>query len=116
MGPELGHGTLDKLDIFLLQIVLLLQLSLIFYALLYPAQRLLLWMYDFCFNQGLMHGLQSELLRSSAYVACLILCLAMLVMYLSDLWYKAKVSLGAKRVSRQEVSSVALNSLKISYD
>jgi hypothetical protein len=35
---------------------------------------------------------------------------------LSDLWYKAKVSLGAKRVSRQEVSSVALNSHKISYD
>jgi hypothetical protein len=34
----------------------------------------------------------------------------------SDLWYKAKVSLGAKRVSRQEVSSVALNSHKISYD
>jgi hypothetical protein len=30
--------------------------------------------------------------------------------------YKAKVSLGAKRVSRQEVSSVALNSHKISYD
>jgi len=27
---------------------------------------------------------------------------------LSDLWYKAKVSLGAKRDSRQEVSSVAL--------
>jgi hypothetical protein len=36
--------------------------------------------------------------------------------HLSDLWYKAKVSLGAKRVSRQEVSSVALNSHKISYD
>ncbi len=34
----------------------------------------------------------------------------------SDLCYKAKVSLGAKRVSRQEVSSVALNSHKISYD
>jgi hypothetical protein len=29
---------------------------------------------------------------------------------------KAKVSLGAKRASRQEVSSVALNSHKISYD
>jgi hypothetical protein len=81
MGLELGRRTLDKLDTFLLPIVLLLQLSLLFYALLFPAQTLLLWMYDFCFNQGLMHGLQSELLRSSAYVAYLILCLAMLVMY-----------------------------------
>ena len=81
MGPELGCRTLDKLDLFLLPIVLLLQLSLLFYALLFPAQILLLWMYDFCFNQGVAHGLQSELLRSSAYVAYLILSLAMLVIY-----------------------------------
>ena len=81
MEPELGRRTLDKLDTFLLPIVLLLQLSLLFYALLFLAQRLLLWMYDFCFNQGLTHGLQSEMLRSSAYAAYLILCLEMLVMY-----------------------------------
>ena len=50
MGPELGCRTLDKLDLFLLPIVLLLRLSLLFYALLFPAQKLLLWMYNFCFN------------------------------------------------------------------
>ena len=81
MGPELSRRTLDKLDIFLLPIVLLLRLSLLFYALLFLAQSLLLWLHDFCFNQGIMHVLQSELLRSSAYVAYLILHLAMLVMY-----------------------------------
>jgi hypothetical protein len=32
-------------------------LSLLFYALLFPAQKLLLWMYNFCFNQGVVHGL-----------------------------------------------------------
>ena len=81
MEPELGSRTLDKLDLFLLPIVLLLRLSLLFYALLFPVQKLLLWMYNFCFDQGVAHGLQSELLRSSAYVAYLILCLAMLVLY-----------------------------------
>ena len=56
-------------------------MSLLLYALLFPAQKLLLWMYNFCFNQGVAHGLQSELLRSSVYVAYLILRLAMLVLY-----------------------------------
>ena len=35
---------------------------------------------------------------------------------LSDKWYQDQVSLGAKRDSRQEVSSIALNSHKLSYD
>jgi len=43
--------------------------------------RLLLWLYDYCFHQGLSHGLQLELLRSSAYVAFLLLRMAMLVIY-----------------------------------
>ena len=81
MGPEVGCRTLDKLDLFLFPIVLLLRLSLLSYALLFLAQRLLLWMYNFCFNQVIAHGLQSELLKSSAYVAYLILRLAMLVIY-----------------------------------
>ena len=81
MGPELGCRTLDKLDLFLIPVVLLLRLSLLFYALLSTALRLLLWLYDYCFHQGLLLGLQSELLRSSVYVAFLLLCLAMLVIY-----------------------------------
>jgi len=81
VGPELGCRTLDKLDLFLLPVVLLLRLSLLFYALLFTALRLLLWLYDYCFHQGFSHGLQSELLRSSAYVAFLLHRLAMLVIY-----------------------------------
>ena len=81
MGPELGCRTLDKVDFFLIPIVLLLQLSLLFYALLFPALRLLLRIYDYCFHQGFSHGLQSELLQSSTYVAYLLLRLAMVVLY-----------------------------------
>ena len=81
MGPELGCRTLDKLDLLLIPVVLLLRLSLLFYALLSTALRLLLWLYDYCFHQGISHGLQSELLRSSAYIAFLLHCLAMLVIY-----------------------------------
>ena len=82
MGPELGCRTLDKLDLLLIPVVLLLRLSLLFYALLSTALRLLLWLFvDYCFHQGLSHGLQSELLRSSASVAFLLHRLAMLVIY-----------------------------------
>ena len=81
MGPELGCRAMDKLDILLIPFVLLLRMSLLFFALLFPALRLLLWLYDFCFNQAILHGLQFELLRSLSYVAYLILHLVMLVMY-----------------------------------
>ena len=56
-------------------------MSLLFLALLFPALRLLLWLYNFCFNQAILHGLQFELLRSLSYVAYLLLCLVMLVIY-----------------------------------
>ncbi len=81
MGPELGCRTLDKVDLLLIPVVLLLRLSLLFYALLSTALRLLLWLYDYCFHQGLSHGLQLELLQSSAYVVFLLHRLAMLVIY-----------------------------------
>ena len=81
MGPELGCRTMDKLDILLIPFILLLRMSLQFFALLFPVLRLLLWLYDFCFNQAITHGLQVELLRSFLYVAYLFLRLAMLVIY-----------------------------------
>ena len=81
MGPELGCRMLDKIDLLLIPAVLLLRLSLLFYALLSMALRLLLLLYDYCFHQGLSRGLQLELLRSSAYVAFLLHRLAMLVIY-----------------------------------
>ena len=84
MGPELGCRTMDKLDILLIPFDLLLRMSLLFFALLFPALRLLLWLYDYCFNQAFMHGLQFELLRSLAYVAYLFLRLVMLVIY----WFR----------------------------
>ena len=84
MGPELGCRAMDKLDILLILFVLLLQMSLLFFALLFPALRLMLWLYDSCFNQAISHSLQSELLRSLAYVAYLLLRLVMRVIYWFD--------------------------------
>ena len=81
MGLELGCRAMDKCDILLIPFVLLLQMSLLFFALLFPALCLLLWLYDSCFNQAISHSLQSELLRSLVYVAYLLLCLVMRVIY-----------------------------------
>jgi len=81
MGPELGCRAMDKLDILLIPFVLLLRMSLLFFARLFPALRLLLWLYDSCFNQVISYSLQSELLRSLVYVAYLLLLLVLLVIY-----------------------------------
>ena len=81
MGPELGCRAMDKLDILLIPFVLLLQMSLLFFALLFPALRLMLWLYDSCFNQAISHSLPFELLNSLAYVTYLPLRLVMLVIY-----------------------------------
>jgi len=81
VGPELGCRTLDKLDLLLFPIVLLLRLSLLLYALLFSALRLFVSIYDACFNQAVAHGLQSELYRSLVFVTYLILRLVMLFLY-----------------------------------
>ena len=74
MGPELGCRTMDKLDILLIPFDLLLRMSLLFFALLFPALRLLLWLYDYCFNQAFTHGLQFEFLRTLRIYSFVWLC------------------------------------------
>jgi hypothetical protein len=62
VGLETGNRTLDKLDIILLLIVLLLRVSLLVIGLISFSMKLFLCIYNYLSAQGLVAGVHNKVL------------------------------------------------------
>jgi hypothetical protein len=81
VGPETGCRKIDKLDLLLFPIVLLLRVSPLLFTLLPSASRLLCNLYDYCFYKSHSNGFQSKVIGSLSYVYYIILRVAMISLF-----------------------------------
>jgi hypothetical protein len=81
MGPDLGRRAVNKVDLFIFPIVLLLRVSLLVLALLRFSIKIFLQGFNYMFSHGQQTGIHQEFMPTAIYILYLMIRVLMLTLY-----------------------------------